>query len=66
MLTDGAVGHGGVGSTRDDIEQEVRADGLDGRCGGEGERINTVLDVGCEEWREQMKGEAGEALNRSL
>ena len=45
MLVNGVVGYVGVGSTRDDIEQEVEANGGDGRCGGEGERIGT--DVEC-------------------
>ena len=45
ILANGVVGYGGIGSTREDIEQEVGADGRDGRCGGEGGRIGTRLDV---------------------
>ena len=47
ILANGVVGYGGVGSTREDIEHEVEADGRDGRGGGEGERIGTGSDVEC-------------------
>ena len=46
-MANGVVGYGGVGSTREDIEHEVEADGRDGRGGGEGERIGTGSDVEC-------------------
>ena len=46
-MANGVVGYGGVGSTREDIEHEVEADGRDGRGGGEVESIGIGSDVEC-------------------